>query len=140
MSDVRAQTAEAEKNGGKVFVGNLKRTVYKDDLLDMFKDHGKVLSVWIAQQPPGFAFVTFSDPEDAKDAVSACNGKDVDWAERGGVRVEVSSNAGGGKGRGKGGRKDSRRKDSRRRGGGRDSGRADSRKRGGRRGDSRRRR
>lgn len=37
----------------------------------------QVLAVWIAQRPPGFGFVLFEDPLDAKDAVKGLDGGKV---------------------------------------------------------------
>ena len=36
-----------------------------------------VLQIWIARQPPGFAFVTYKEPNDAQDAVNEMNGKEL---------------------------------------------------------------
>ncbi len=36
--------------------------------------YGPLRNVWVARNPPGFAFVEFEDPRDAEDAVKALDG------------------------------------------------------------------
>lgn len=55
--------------------------VDKQELVEVFSHYGKVLNVWVAQNPPGFAFVTYDTPADARDAVDAMNGKEEGFAE-----------------------------------------------------------
>jgi len=40
-----------------------------NDLEDEFRRYGKIRDVWIARNPPGFAFLEFQDAHDAQDAV-----------------------------------------------------------------------
>ena len=40
------------------------------DLEDFFRDFGPLAHVWIARQPPGFAYVEFNEPRDADDAIA----------------------------------------------------------------------
>ncbi len=72
---------EAQRNGGKLFVGNLRKFVDKQDIETVFSRFGQVLQVWVAQNPPGFAFITYRDSEQAKDACDSLNGKDEPFAE-----------------------------------------------------------
>eukprot|EP00392_Amoebophrya_sp_AT5.2_P009021 g9049.t1 len=58
----------------KVFVGNLRRDVQKEDLQPLFQAHGDVLNVWVAKNPPGFAFITFRDENEASKAVEKLHG------------------------------------------------------------------
>lgn len=88
--DIKARSTEAERNGGKVFVGNLRKDVEKQDLLDEFEKIGEVLTTWVARQPPGFGFVTYADSRDAKDAVADLHQKETSFSEPGGMRVEIS--------------------------------------------------
>ena len=54
--------------------------------------------VWVARQPPGFAFVEFEDPRDGEDALRAMNNKELFGCL---LRVEESKGKGkGGKGKG----------------------------------------
>ncbi|CAG7817397.1 unnamed protein product [Allacma fusca] len=60
--------------------------------------YGKCEHVWVAFNPPGFAFVNFESAESASDAVDALNGEDFMGCK---LRVEVSRpRAPGGRGRG----------------------------------------
>lgn len=58
----------------KVYIGDLDYSAAKQDLEDMFCRYGPLKSVWVARNPPGFAFVEFKNPEDAEDAVSSLDG------------------------------------------------------------------
>jgi hypothetical protein len=65
-----------------------------------FEKYGRLDNVWVARQPPGFAFVSFADARDAEDACKAENNNTAGW------RVEVSTGvkgAGGGRGGGRDG-------------------------------------
>ncbi|XP_010942197.1 serine/arginine-rich splicing factor RSZ21A isoform X4 [Elaeis guineensis] len=75
----------------RVYVGNLDPRVSERDLEDEFREYGVLRSVWVAQRPPGYAFVEFDDRRDALDAI-----RDLDG--RHGWRVELSYNSAGGGG------------------------------------------
>ncbi|ROT66430.1 RNA-binding protein 1 [Penaeus vannamei] len=68
----------------KVYVGNLGNTEAKHELESAFSKYGPLVNVWVARNPPGFAFVEFEDPRDAEDAVRSLNGTRLC-----GVRVKV---------------------------------------------------
>lgn len=53
----------------KVYVGDLGNNASKQELEDAFGYYGPLRNVWVARNPPGFAFVEFEDPRDAEDAV-----------------------------------------------------------------------
>ncbi|KAJ8298817.1 hypothetical protein KUTeg_022877 [Tegillarca granosa] len=67
----------------KVYVGDLGYGAVKQELEDLFSRYGPLRNVWVARNPPGFAFVEFEDPRDADDS---CRGLDGTRA-----RVELSS-------------------------------------------------
>ena len=58
----------------KVYIGNLGNSASKYEIEDAFKEYGKLKNVWVAWNPPGFAFVEFEDERDAEDAVRALDG------------------------------------------------------------------
>ena len=41
----------------RVYVGNPDPGTQKEELADAFEKHGKLADVWIARNPPGFAFI-----------------------------------------------------------------------------------
>ncbi|KAK7067427.1 hypothetical protein SK128_005261 [Halocaridina rubra] len=73
----------------KVYVGNLGNTDAKHELESAFSKYGPLVNVWVARNPPGFAFVEFEDPRDAEDAVRA-----LDGTRMCGVRVKVEMSTG----------------------------------------------
>lgn len=58
----------------KVYVGNLGNNASKHELESAFSKYGPLRNVWVARNPPGFAFVEFEDPRDAEDAVRGLDG------------------------------------------------------------------
>ncbi|KAH8251211.1 hypothetical protein KR032_003272 [Drosophila birchii] len=61
----------------KVYVGDLGNNARKNDLEYVFGAYGSLRSVWIARNPPGFAFVEFESARDAADAVRGLDGRTV---------------------------------------------------------------
>eukprot|EP00931_Biecheleriopsis_adriatica_P031968 TRINITY_DN186_c0_g1_i1.p1 TRINITY_DN186_c0_g1~~TRINITY_DN186_c0_g1_i1.p1 ORF type:complete len:138 (-),score=17.19 TRINITY_DN186_c0_g1_i1:149-562(-) len=110
--------------GVRVYVGNLpkERCVERDELEEGFGKFGRIVDVWIARQPPGFAFVTMDSEKDAEEAV-----KEMDGAKLAGERIRVEVAKGGeprrGPPPGRGGRSRSRSRSRSRRGGGKRGGR-----------------
>lgn len=81
----------------KVYVGNLGSGTAKHEIESAFGKYGPLRNVWVARNPPGFAFVEFEDNRDAEDAVRALDGTRVCGSR---VRVEMShgrSRRGGGR-------------------------------------------
>jgi len=75
----------------KVYVGDLGTGgsgASKQELEDAFSYYGPLRNVWVARNPPGFAFVEFDDPRDAEDAVRGLDGRSICGRR---VRVEMSS-------------------------------------------------
>ncbi|KAL1139495.1 hypothetical protein AAG570_006479 [Ranatra chinensis] len=83
--------------GTKVYVGGLTEEVRKEDLEVEFQRYGKLNSVWVALNPPGFAFVEFAEWEDARAACEGLNNMELMGIK---LRVEMSR---GGRGSGRGG-------------------------------------
>lgn len=84
----------------KVYIGNLAEGASKNDVEHAFSKYGPLRNVWVARNPPGFAFVEYEDARDAEDAVRGLDGTKIAGAR---VRVEMShgrSRRGGGGDRG----------------------------------------
>ena len=71
----------------RVYVGNLEDGTSKRDLEREMEGFGPLRDVWVARNPPGFAFVVFEDRRDAEDAVRNLNGRRVCGCR---VRVEIA--------------------------------------------------
>ena len=89
----------------RIFIGNLSERCEKFELEEAVSKYGKLSDVWIARNPPGFAFVTFEDPRDAEDCVKGLVDKEIAGTV---VRAEIAKNQNGGgmagpRGRGGGG-------------------------------------
>ncbi|XP_022258412.1 RNA-binding protein 1-like isoform X2 [Limulus polyphemus] len=81
----------------KVYVGNLNSGAAKHDIEAAFNKFGPLRNVWVARNPPGFAFVEFEDSRDAEDSVRSLDGMRVCGSR---IRVEMShgqSRRGGGR-------------------------------------------
>jgi cold-inducible RNA-binding protein len=66
----------------KLYVGNLSFETTENDLQDLFEQHGTVNEVnlmmdRVTGKSRGFAFVTMNDDTQAKAAIGATNGKDL---------------------------------------------------------------
>ncbi|XP_034113637.1 RNA-binding protein 1 isoform X2 [Drosophila nasuta] len=72
----------------KVYVGNLGSSASKHDIENAFSKYGPLRNVWVARNPPGFAFVEFEDRRDAEDATRALDGTRCCGTR---IRVEMSS-------------------------------------------------
>ncbi|KAG5872435.1 hypothetical protein JTB14_029438 [Gonioctena quinquepunctata] len=48
-----------------------------NEIEDAFKYYGPLRNVWVARNPPGFAFVEFEDSRDAEDAIRGLDGRRV---------------------------------------------------------------
>ncbi len=66
----------------KLFVGNLDYAVTSEELKSMFSEFGNVVDAVVitdreTRRSRGFGFVEFATEEEAKKAVEAMNGKDI---------------------------------------------------------------
>ncbi len=67
----------------KLFVGNLSFNTTENDLQDAFAAHGQVVEATLMMdrmtgRSRGFAFVTYSTPEEAQKAIEALHGAQLD--------------------------------------------------------------
>jgi cold-inducible RNA-binding protein len=103
--------------GRKLYVGNLAYGVKDSDLQDLFAAHGTVDTAQVIMdrdtgRSKGFGFVEMSSDQEARAAISALNGKEVDGRnltvnearpkEEGGGRSGGGGRGGGGYGGGGG--------------------------------------
>ena len=101
----------------KVYIGDLGNNGDRSEIEHAFGRFGPLKNVWVARNPPGFAFAEFEDPRDAEDAARDMDGRNVCGRR---VRVELSNGRSKPKrGFGDGGREGGRES----RDGGRDGGR-----------------
>jgi len=95
----------------KLFVGNLSFNTTESDLNAAFGAHGTVTETNLMMdretgRPRGFGFITMSSSDEAQNAITALNGKDMDGRA---LTVNVAkpreerTGGGGGGGRGYGG-------------------------------------
>merc|ERR1711872_552439 len=84
----------------RIYVGGLHERVTVADVEREFEYFGRVRDVWVARNPPGFAFMVFDNPDDAHDAIKDMDGRTFKGTK---IRVEISTGGRGG-GRGRGGR------------------------------------
>ncbi|XP_070506275.1 serine/arginine-rich splicing factor 7-like isoform X2 [Chironomus tepperi] len=120
----------------KVYVGDLGSNADKQEIEDAFSYYGPLRSVWVARNPPGFAFVEFEDARDAEDAVRGLDGRTI-CGRRARVELSTGKSARGYRSRGGRGRSPGRREDRCYECGNRGHFARDCRRRGGRRGRSR---
>ena len=69
--------------GKKIYVGNLSYNTYEDSLRALFQTFGTVVSAKIitdrdSGQSKGFGFVEMGSDDEARAAISALNGQDLD--------------------------------------------------------------
>lgn len=87
----------------RVFIGGISESIRKDEIEKEFGKYGKLTSVWVAQNPPGFAFVEYERESDAEEAVREMNGSSIPGTSAK-LRVEHSrGRTRGGRGGGRGG-------------------------------------
>lgn len=74
----------------RVFVKGFSSSATQEDISDLFADYGTVEKVILKnKRGPAFAFVTFSTPDEAQEAISQRNDTEIDGAE-GKLSVEAS--------------------------------------------------
>ena len=71
----------------RLFIGGLKRNVEKEELMEEFKEFGEITDMWIAYDPPGFAFLEFASVDSASAALNAKHKTECFGSE---IRVEFT--------------------------------------------------
>ncbi|XP_028968738.1 uncharacterized protein LOC100904155 [Galendromus occidentalis] len=87
-----------QQNQNRIFVGGISESIQKEDLESVFSKYGRLTNVWVAQNPPGFAFVDFDDNQNASDAVAQMDGQELN-----GMTLKVAPYRGRRNNRGRGG-------------------------------------
>jgi RNA recognition motif-containing protein len=92
----------------KIYVGNMSFDTSEDTLRTVFAENGSVDEVAVITdrdtgRPRGFAFVTMTNDADARNAIDAVNGKDLDGRTLNVSESRPKAQGGGGGGRGGGG-------------------------------------
>ena len=64
-----------EPGDNKVYVGDLPRDAQEKEIERAFSYYGPLKNVWVARNPPGFAFVEYEDTRDADDSVRGLDGR-----------------------------------------------------------------
>ncbi|XP_038075872.1 probable splicing factor, arginine/serine-rich 6 [Patiria miniata] len=83
---------------GRLYVGSLNPGTSKQDIESEFGRYGSLRDVWLARNPPGFAFIEYDSVADAEKAM-----RDLDGANILGSRIKVEPSKGHQRG-GRGGR------------------------------------
>ena len=77
----------------KIYIRGLRSDSKKEQLIEAFANYGKVLTVWIAQKPPGYAFLLMESSRDARESCTGLNNTKI-----GGYRMKVEMAIGSRKG------------------------------------------
>jgi len=91
----------------KLYVGNLSFNTTEDRLRELFEEHGQVSSATLVMdrdtgRPRGFGFVEFNNDDEARAAINALNGKNIDGRDLTVNEAKPRENRGGGGGGGGG--------------------------------------
>ena len=89
----------------KIYVGNLSFDTSEQSLQELFASHGQVDEVALITdrdtgRPRGFGFVTMASDDDAKNAIEAINGTEVDGRTLNVNEARPKNTGGGGSGGG----------------------------------------
>merc|ERR1719512_325392 len=87
-----------EVEGAKLFVHNVSEETHADELKKAFGKHGTITDAY--NPGKGFAFITFSSPDEAQAAISAMSGTNVCGRDIECNVAKPRGDSGGGRGRG----------------------------------------
>lgn len=60
---------DRQAEGYRIFIGGVDPRVGKVELERAFDRFGNIVDVWVARNPPGFAFIVYKHLEDAEKAI-----------------------------------------------------------------------
>jgi len=94
--------------GKKLYVGNLAFSIRDSDLEELFAAHGTVQSAQVIMdrdtgRSKGFGFVEMGSDQEAREAISALNGREVEGRNLTVNEARPREEGGGGRGKGGGG-------------------------------------
>lgn len=75
------------ENKPRLFVGDIKESIEKEQLSAAFEKFGSIADIWVAHNPPGFAFVEYYKMEDAEEAIKEMHEKDLFGGK---IRVQLT--------------------------------------------------
>ncbi|CAF3857416.1 unnamed protein product [Rotaria magnacalcarata] len=90
------------ESGYRLHVSPLNPRTTRRDIEEIFSKYGQINEVWMATNPPCFAFVNFKHRADAEEAIQAMDGKTIDNS-RVGISFARKRTIGGRRGGGGGG-------------------------------------
>ena len=61
--------SDRQAEGYRIFIGGVDPRVGKVELEREFDRFGTIVDVWVARNPPGFAFIVYKHLEDAEKAI-----------------------------------------------------------------------
>ncbi|VUZ54952.1 unnamed protein product [Hymenolepis diminuta] len=82
--------SDRQAEGYRVFIGGVDPRVGKVELEREFDRFGTITDVWVARNPPGFAFIVYKHLEDAERAIRRMN-RSSPFGSR--LRVEHAANS-----------------------------------------------
>lgn len=65
--------SDRQPEGYRIFIGGVDPRVGKVELEREFDRFGTITDVWVARNPPGFAFIVYKYLEDAEKAIRRMN-------------------------------------------------------------------
>jgi len=74
-SQSRSSSGSFDDDGYRLHIGDLGIDCSRKEIEHAFEKFGPLVEVWLARNPPCFAFVVYRHKEDADEAVQEMNGK-----------------------------------------------------------------
>lgn len=71
----------------RLFVGDIKEAIEKEQLTAAFQKFGTITDIWVAHNPPGFAFVEYETMAEAEEAIKDMHDKELFGGK---IRVQLT--------------------------------------------------